>query len=124
MQIGLIKYTAKMYEINANDFNVTRLAAIGPWDSIATGMLTLSSQILKATWALDIFPIVGSIVSFFANFATVKLFGNAIQKHFFNLITDEKIVIIIRDILKDYGAIYLQLRDDLGKREIFNIDQR
>ena len=124
MQIGLIKYTAKMYEINANDFNVTRLAAIGPWDSIATGMLTLSSQILKATWALDIFPIVGSIVSFFANFATVKLFGNAIQKHFFNLITDEKIVIIIRDILKDYRAIYLQLRDDLCQREIFNIDQR
>ena len=87
-------------------------------------MINLSSQILKATWALDIVPLVGSIVSFFANFATVKLFGIAIQKHFFNLLTDEKIAIIIRDILKDYRAIYLQLRDDLGKREIFNIDQR
>ena len=113
-----------MYEINANEVNVIRLAAIGPLDSIHTKMLTLLSQILKATWALDIVPLVGSIVSFFANFATVKLFGIAIQKHFFNLLTDEKIAIIIRDILKDYRAIYLQLRDDLGKREIFNIDQR
>lgn len=124
IQIGLIKYIAKMYEINANEVNVIRLAAIGPFDSIYTGMLNLSSQILKATWALDIVPLVGSIVSFFANFATVTLFGKAIQKHLFNLITDEKIAIIIRDILKDYRAIYLQLRDDLGKREIFNIDQR
>ena len=124
IQIGLIKYTAKMYEINANEVNVIRLAAIGPLDSIHTKMLTLLSQILKATWALDIVPLVGSIVSFFANFATVKLFGIAIQEHFFNLITDVKIAIIIKDILKDYRAIYLQLRDDLGKREIFNIDQR
>ena len=124
IQIGLIKYIAKMYEINANEVNVIRLAAIGPFDSIYIGMLNLLSQVLKATWALDIVPLVGSIVSFFANFATVTLFGKAIQKHLFNLITDEKIAIIIKDILKDYRAIYLQLRDDLGKREIFNIDQR
>jgi uncharacterized protein (DUF697 family) len=124
IQIGLIKYIAKMYEINANEFNETRLATVGPWSSVPVGLLTASSQILKLTWVLEIFPVVGSIASFCTNFLTIELFGRSIQRHFFNLMTDENVVVIISDILKDYRAIYLQLRDDLSKREIFNIDQR
>ena len=124
IEIGLIRYISKLYGFNEDEVNEARLAALGPWDSIPIGMLTTASQLLKLTFVLDIIPIVGSVVSFFANFGTVKLFGKAIQKHFYNLLNDEKMVIIIRDILKDYRSIYLQLRDDLCKREIFNIDQK
>ena len=84
--------------------------------------LVLASNILKWTQLLDVVPVVGQFVSVCSNFPTVKLFGIAMQKHFYNLIKDETILIIIKDILKDYRAIYLQLRDDLCKREIFNID--
>ena len=124
IEIGLIRYISKLYGFNEDEVNEARLAALGPWDSIPIGMLTTASQLLKLTFVLDIIPAVGSVVSFFANFGTVESFGKAIQKHFHNLLNDEKMVIIIRDILKDYRSIYLQLRDDLCKREIFNIDQK
>lgn len=120
--MALIKYTAKIYDINANEVNVTRLVTIGPTDNASVIILNAAGQILRLTQFFDVFPIVGMCVSFVANYGTVKAFGEAIKKHFGNLVTDEKLPFIIQDILKDYRSIYLQLRDDLCRREIFNID--
>ena len=120
--MALIKYAAKIYEINENEVNVTRLVTIGPTDNASVIMLNAVVQILRLTQFFDFIHIVCMCVSYVANYGTVKAFGEAIKRHFGNLVTDEKLLFIIQDILKDYRSIYLQLRDDLCRREIFNID--
>ena len=69
---------------------MTWLVAIGSWSSIFTAVFTGLSKILELTFLLDFVPIFGPIVSFFANFGTVELFGRSIQKHFYNLLQMKK----------------------------------
>ena len=122
LELVLIKYAAKIYEINTNEVNVTRLLTIGPTDNASVIILNSVGQILRLSHFFDIIPIIGMGISVVANYGTVKAFGEAIKRHFGNLLTNEKLPSIINDILKDYRSIYLQRRDDLCRREIFNID--
>ena len=101
LQIRLIKYISKMYNINESQINITRLLGLGPADNIPIILLNGSSQILRIFQIADIIPVVGSATSFFVNFGTIITFGKAIQKHFENLLGDEGILNIIKNILKD-----------------------
>ncbi len=121
LQVGLIKYISRMYNIDETQVNTKKLLLLGPLDNASTIVLNGASQFLRIAQLIDIIPIVGSIVSPIVNAGTIIIFGKSIKEHFKNLLNDEKIIKIIKDILKDYRGIYFQLRDDLGKRENFNI---
>ena len=118
LEVGLIKYISRMYNIDETQVNRNRLLILGPLDNLSVILLNGLTQILKISQLFDIIPIVGSIVSPMVNAGTIIIFGKSIKKHFKNLCNIEK---IIKDILKDYRGIFFQLRDDLGKRENFNI---
>ena len=121
LEVGLIKYISRMYNIDETQVNTKKLLLLGPSDNASTILLNGVSQILRIAQLIDTIPIVGSIVSSIVNAGTIIAFGKSIKEHFKNLCNDEEILKIIKDILKDYRGIFFQLRDDLGKRENFNI---
>ena len=122
LEIGLIKYLSKVYNIDEKQINEVRLLWLGPTDNIPVILLNTCSQVLRILQIADIVPFVGSCISLLTNFGTIIAFGKAIQKHLENLLGDEGVLNIIKNILKDYRGIYLQLRDNLSNRERFNIE--
>ncbi len=118
LEVELIKYIGRMYNIDETQVNRKRLLTLGPGDNLSVILLNGMNQILKLAQLIDLVPFVSSIVSPIVNSGTIITFGKLIKEHFKNLCNIEK---IIKDILKDYRGIFFQLRDDLGKRENFNI---
>ena len=118
LEVELIKYISRMYNIDETQVNRRRLLTLGPRDNLSVILLNGMNQILKLAQLIDIIPILGSIISPIVNSGTIVTFGKLIKEHFKNLCNIEK---IIKDILKDYRGIFFQLRDDLARRENFNI---
>ena len=110
-----------MYNIDETQVNINRLLTFGPTDNLPVLLLNGLTQFFKVAQLTDLIPFVNLIVSPLVNAGTIITFGKLIKKHFKNLLNDENIIRIIKDILKDYRGIFFQLRDDLGKRENFNI---
>ena len=121
LEVDLIKYISRMYNIDETQVNINRLLTFGPTDNLPVLLLNGLTQFFKVAQLTDLIPFVNLIVSPLVNAGTIITFGKLIKKHFKNLLNDENIIRIIKDILKDYRGIFFQLRDDLGKRENFNI---
>ena len=120
LEVELIKYMTKIYEINPEEINIPKLLVIGPTDTIMNIVSSSLSQILKLVSILDIIPVVGQVASFASNFGIIKIYGNALKNYFYAKLIDEKTLSIIKSIIKDYRVIYQKL-DEFRNKKDFNI---
>ena len=122
-EIVLIKYIAKLYEINEEDYNTFKLSTLGPtgsWSALGWNVLSKVAFLFNI---LDIVPFLGEIVSAAANPAAVYSFGESIKKHFLPKAKNKErfVLSLIKNVLKDFNSIYAQI-DELSERDNINLD--
>ena len=111
LEIGIIKYAAKLYGFNDNKYNIIKLLTLGVGGSNFGMVLGGVSKILLFSQIVDIIPVIGCFVSSMANPGTILSFGYYIKSFFLKNITDEKKRIIINNTLNDYKSIYMQIKN-------------
>ena len=111
LEIGIIKYAAKLYGFNDNEYNIIKLLTLGVAGFNLGSVLGGVSKILLFSQVLDIIPVIGCLVSSIANPGTIISFGYSIKSFFLKNINDEKIRIIITNTLNDYKSIYMQIKN-------------
>ena len=110
LEIGIIKYAAKLYGFNDDEYSITKLLSLGPGGFNFGTIMGGVSKMLLFSECLDIVPVVGSLVSAVINPGIIKSFGYSIKSFFLKNITDKKIRIIISNTLNDYKSIYIQIK--------------
>ena len=125
LEVGIIKYTAKLCGFKDNDYNIIKLMTFN------TGGLTLGtimkgvSTVLLFSELLDLIPICGQFISVITNPCIIKSFWYFIKSYFLEKITDEKLRNIIKFTLDDYKSIYLQIKQlcDYENNSVDNIKE-
>jgi uncharacterized protein (DUF697 family) len=122
-EIVLIKYIAKLYEINEEDYNTLKLSSMGPTGNLSALAWNLLSKVFFLFNLFDIIPFLGEIVSAAANPAAVYTFGQSIKKHFLPKAKNKErfVLSLIKNVLKDFNSIYAQI-GELSERVNFNQD--
>ena len=117
MEIILIKYIAKLYEINENEYSTLKLSTLGPtgsWSALGWNVISKVAFIFNL---LDIIPLAGQAVSVVVNPVAIISFGNSIKTHFLTISKDSgRPFLLIKNVLKDFKSIYFQI-NELCNRE-------
>ena len=71
LEIGIIKYAAKLYGFNDNEYNIIKLLTLGVGGSNFGMVLGGVSKILLFSQIVDIIPVIGCFVSSMANPGTI-----------------------------------------------------